>query len=293
MFQIVSDGSCDFSDNEVAANNIKVVPFYITFDSEIFHREGVELMRDDFIKRITTDKNLFPKTSQPNPQDYIDAYEPFLKEGKDILSVSISSKLSGSHASAVLAIEMLQDEYPDRKIMLLDSLSASLGQGIILREIIKMREAGLSLEKTMENAKRIVASTSVYFTLETLEYLKKGGRVGPTTAFVGGILGLKPILQVVEGQVSQLDNVRGRKKALELIEEALVEALKGEVDKVSIAIGHILSADDANTLQNAIESALEIKITNPICDVGATIATHTGPGALAFAYCRTYESLAG
>ena len=291
MFQIVSDGSCDFSTGEAASSKVEVVPFYITLDGEHFQREGIELKREEFIDRITTDKNLFPKTSQPNPQDYIDVYEPYLKEGKDILTVTISSKLSGSHRSAVLAIQMMQEEYPDRKILLLDSLSASLGQGIILREVIKMRDAGLSIDETLENAKKIVASTSVYFTLETLDYLKKGGRVGPTTAFVGSVLGLKPILHVVEGQVSQLDNVRGRKKALELIEEALVEALKDQTDKVSIVVGHILCEGDVISLHSSIESALKTKITNPICDVGATIATHTGPGALAFAYCRTYESL--
>ena len=291
MFQIVSDGSCDFSSSEVASKEVKVVPFYLTFDGESFLREGVEIIKEDFIERIASERNLFPKTSQPSPQDYIDVFEPSLREGVDILSVSISSKLSGSYASAVMAKNMMQEEYPNRKIMLLDSLSASLGQGIIIREIVRMREAGLSLEETMEKAERIVASTSLYFTLETLDYLKKGGRVGPTTAFVGGLLGLKPILQVVEGQVTQLDNVRGRKKALELIEEALVEALKGMADKVSIAIGHIMRSDDAISLLNAIESSLSIKISNPVCDVGATIATHTGPGALAFAYCKTYESV--
>ena len=291
MFQIISDGSCDFSKEEVASSKIEVVPFYIALDGEHFQREGIELQRDEFINLIKTEKKLFPKTSQPNPQDYIDVFEPHLKEGRDILTVTISSKMSGSQSSALLATQMMQDEYPDRKILLLDSLSASLGQGIIIREILKMRDAGLSVEEALENGKRIVASTSCYFTLETLDYLKKGGRVGPTTAFVGSVFGLKPILHVVDGQVFQLDNVRGRKKSLELIKEALVEALKDEVDKVSIVIGHILSKVDASNLYNSIESALKTKITNPICEVGATIATHTGPGALAFAYCRTYESL--
>jgi len=291
MFQIISDSGCDFTREEVQAYNIDVVPFYITFDEGVSLREGVDISHADYFQRLLDDKRLFPKTSQPNPQDYLDIYTPHLMAGKDILVLTISSKLSGSYASAKIAAEVAKEEYPERTITVVDSLSGSVGQGLILREIINMRDAGFTLDKAAEVAEKVIKTTQVYFTLDNLEYLKKGGRVGPTTALVGGILGLRPILYLVDGNVSQLDNVRGKKKALKLIEEAMVEALKDEKQNIRLSIGHILSEDDAVTLKTNIDDALDISSPNPITSVGATIGTHAGPGALAFAYCKKYQAV--
>jgi len=290
MFQIVSDGSCDFSNEEVKQHNVDIVPFYISFDHVNYLKEGVDISKEDYFKRLVSEKGLFPKTSQPNPQDYIDICAPHLEDGEDIIILTISSKLSGSHNSATLAVDILKEDYPDRKIVLLDSLNGSVSQGLILREIIKMRDAGYTLNETARLAGKVIKTTRVYFTLDSLEYLRRGGRVGPTTALVGGILGLRPILQLEDGQVSQLDNVPGKKKALKLIEEAMIDALQDEAQNISLSIGHILSEEDALSFKANTETALGVKITNPITEVGATIGTHAGPGALAFAYCRKYDA---
>lgn len=291
MYQIISDGGCDFSPEEVKECGISVVPFYVSFDQVNYMKEGVDITKEEYFDRLKSEKTLFPKTSQPNPQDYIDVFTPFLDEGKDIFLLTISSKLSGSYASAVLALDMLSEDYPDRTIKLVDSLSVTIGQGLILRNIIKMRDAGYSLEELVEGAEKIIKSTHIYFTLSTLEYLKRGGRIGPTTALVGGILGLSPILQVENGEVSQLDNVRGRKRALQLIEEAMVDALKDEVDNINMSIGHIVCEDDAVAFKANTEAALNIKIPNPITEIGVTVGSHAGPGALAFAYCKKYDKV--
>jgi DegV family protein with EDD domain len=213
-----------------------------------------------------------------------------LKAGCDIISVTISSKLSGSYNSAALAAGMLKEDFPERTVAVLDSLNASVGQGLILREIIKMRDTGYSLDETLRFAKKIIKTARVYFTLDSLEYLKRGGRIGPTTALVGGILGLRPILHLEEGQILQLDNVRGKKHAFRLIGEAIVDALKDETKNINLSIGHILSENDASAFKANTENALGIEIKNPITGVGAAIGTHTGPGALAFAYCKKYET---
>ena len=291
MYKIISDGGCDFSKEEENMYGVSVIPFYITFDGTTFLKEGIDITKDDYFNRLLTEKNLYPKTSQPNPQDYIDMYTPYLKAGRDILSLTISSKLSGSHASATIAADILKEEYPNRTITIMDSLNVSIGQSLILREIIKMRDAGYTLEKTVKMAEKVRSTTKVYFTLDSLEYLKKGGRVGPTTAFVGGILGLRPILQVEEGQVTQLDNVRGKARAVKLMEEAAVAALSDEKQNISINVGHILSEADAVNFRANTETALDIKITNPITGIGATIGTHAGPGALGFAYCKKYDAI--
>ena len=291
MYKIFSDGGCDFSKTEAARYNIEIVPFYITFDGETFLKEGVDITIDDYFNRIMSDKSLHPKTSQPSPQDYIDMYTPYLQAGRDIFTLTISSKLSGSYASATLAADMLKEDFPERTIVIIDSQNVCIGQGLILREIIKMRDAGYNLQKTAEMARKVMETTHVYFTLDTLEYLKRGGRVGPTTAFVGGILGLRPILQVENGQVSQLDNVRGKARALKLMEEAMIDALSGNQESLNLSIGHILNKGEATTFKANTEKALGVKLSNPITDIGAAIGTHAGPGAIAFAYCRKYDAI--
>jgi len=291
MYQLISDGGCDFSESEVKEHNITIVPFYISFDQENYLMEGRDITKDEYFDRLVSEKKLFPKTSQPSPQDYIDKFQPFLEAGQDIILLTISSKLSGSYASAVIASDMLREDFPDRTIAMIDSLNVSVGQGLILREMIKMRDAGFSLEDNVRITEQVRGSAKVYFTLTTLEYLKKGGRVGPTTALVGGILGLSPILQVEDdGSVAQLDNVRGRKVALKLIEEAMVHALKDEVQNIEISIGQIQREDEAATFKKSAEAALDTEISNPITCIGVTIGTHAGPGALAFGYCRKFNA---
>lgn len=292
MFQLISDGGCDFTKEEAQKYNIDIVPFYVTFDGETHLKEGVDITKEDFFKRLSTEKNLFPKTSQPTPQDYIDVYEPHLKAGKNLISLTISSKLSGTYNSATLAASILKEDYPNRTIIVIDSLNCAIGQGLILRELIKMRDNGIVITKAADITKKVIETTKIYFTLDSLEYLRRGGRVGPTTAFVGGILGLRPILHIVDGAVEQLESVQGKKKVLQLIEDGIVDALKDDLQNVNMSIGHILSKDDAITLKASLEKALGTKITNPIAEIDATIGTHAGPGALAIAYCKKYEALA-
>ena len=291
MFQIISDGGCEFTKAEAQQYNINIIPFYVTFDQEIYLKEGVDITKEEYFLRLKENKKLFPKTAQPSPQDFIDAYTPHLKSGKDILTLTISSKFSGTYNSATLAAKTLQTDYPDRTIIVVDSLNCAMGQGLILREIIKMRDNNLSITKAAELAEKVLNTTKIYFTLDSLEYLKRGGRVGPTTALIGGILGLRPVLHLVNGTVEQLESVRGKAKVLKLMEEGIVNALKTEVPDINVCVGHILSEEEATTFKVQLESALGVTIDTPVTEVGATIGTHAGPGALAVAYCKKYEVL--
>jgi len=290
MFKIVSDGGCDFTPEEVQKHDVGIVPFYVTLDQENYLKEGVDISKEEFFKHMQEDKDLFPKTSQPNPQDYADAYRPQLEAGKDIISLTISSKVSGTYNSATLAADLMHEEFPDRKIMVIDSLNAAMGQNLILHEIIKMRDQGYSLSETAKIAEKVLQTTKTYYTLDTLDYLKKGGRVGPTTALVGGVLGLRPVLHMVDGSVEQLESVRGRKKVLQLMNDGIAAVLKDDIEDVEICIGHILCETDAIAFKENLEKSIDVAITNPIVEVGATIGSHTGPGALAVAYCKKFES---
>jgi len=291
MFKIISDAGCEFTTTEAKQFNVDIIPFYITFDGINHIKAGADFSKEEYFNRLVNEKDLFPKTSQPTPQDYIDMYTPHLEAGMDILSFTISSKLSGTNNSARLAASMLEAEYPNRKITVVDSLNASIGQGLILREIIKMRDAGHTLNEAVTMAAEVIKSAHVYLTVDTLEYLKRGGRIGPTTALVGGILGLKPILQLQDGEVSQLDSVRGRKRVMKLMEDGMVAALSNDKDNVSLCFGHIRSSEDANAFKQSSEAALGVKSNLPTVEIGVTIGTHAGPGAFGFAYCKKYECL--
>lgn len=290
MFQIISDSGCDFSEKEAKENGVTIVPFYISLDGENYLKEGIDIKKDDYFKMLIENKKLFPKTSQPSPADYIDVMTPSLEKGEDIIILTVSSFLSGSNQSAVSAAKLLEEQYPQRQIIVIDSLNGCIGQGIILREIIRMKKNGLDTLKTKEVAEKIIKNTRIYFTLDSLEYLKKGGRIGPASAMVGGILNLRPILYVEEGKVASLEKVRGKKNAFKLMKEALIEALREEKTNIVFSIGHILSLEDALEFKDAIEKALEITIETDITEVGPAIGTHIGPGALAFAYCKKYEN---
>ncbi|MCL2350229.1 MAG: DegV family protein [Defluviitaleaceae bacterium] len=289
MFQIISDSGCDFTNAEAKQHNVDIIPFFVSFDEKTFLKEGVDISKEEYFERLVADKSILPKTSQPNPQDCIDFYEPHLKQGKDLIVLTISSKLSGTNNSAMLAANMIEDDYPDRKVIVIDSLNGSAGQNLILREIIKMRDAGYSIDKTAECAQEIIKTTKLYFTPGNLEFLKRGGRVGSTTALVGGILGLHPILHLVDGAVDQLDSVRGKKK-FQLLEDGAIAALKGSEKDVSICIGHIFNDELAGNFKANIEKALGVNIDTPISTVGAAIGSHIGPGSLVIAYCKKYET---
>ena len=291
MFKIISDSACDFSEKEAKEQNIQLIPFYISLDGETFLKEGVDIQKKEYFEKLRSDKKLFPKTSQPSPQDYIDALTPHLSNGEDVLVFTISSHLSGSNQSAVNASKILGEEFPQRQIIIIDSLSGCIGQGIILREIIRMRDAGLDVLKAKEITEKIIKDTTdIYFTPDTLEYLKKGGRIGAASALVGGLLNLRPILHILNGKAEPLDKVRGRKNAMKIMKETLTKVLGEEKNSFNVSVGHILSEPEALEFKSSIEETLEIKIDNPLTDVGATVGTHIGPGALAVSYCKKYES---
>ncbi|MCL2526091.1 MAG: DegV family protein [Coriobacteriia bacterium] len=291
MFHIVSDSGCDWSQDQAKALGVDVVPFYLTFDEQTFLKEGICISNADYFARLQEDKTVFPKTSQPSPQDFIEVYQPQLEAGKDIIVVTISSKTSGTFNSANLAAEMLASDYPERSIFVIDSMTGSVGEALIIKELIKMRDKGYDAQRASQLAEAVKETTKTYFTLDTLDYLKRGGRVGSTTALVGGVLGLRPVLHMVDGSIEQLESVRGRKKVLKMLEEGIEAALKEEAQDVELSVGHILCAEEAAQLKANFEKALAVEFDHDITPVGAAIGTHTGPGALAVAYCIRHEAL--
>jgi DegV family protein with EDD domain len=161
----------------------------------------------------------------------------------------------------------------------------------MIKEMLKMKEDGYTLDEVFEGAQKLVASARLYLIVDTVDYLRRGGRVGPTTALVGSALKLCPILDLKEGAWDQLDTVRGKKKALRLLDEALVHVLDGKMQDIYLSVGHVLNEKETLAFTADLEKALGVTDVS-VREIGAPFGTHTGPGALLVFYCKKYEALA-
>lgn len=223
-----------------------------------------------------------PTTSQVNPQDARAVFEPYLKEGKDILHIAFSSGLSGTYNSSRIAAEELIEEYPDRKIIVVDSLAASLGQGLLVYLAAEKKEQGEDLEAVAKWAEENKLHMVHLFTVDDLNHLYRGGRVSKTTAVVGSLLNIKPVLHVDnEGKLIAIGKVRGRKKALQELVKLMDEKIGSYHDKChTIFISHGDCESDAQYLAEKVKEKYQINtiIMNQVC---ATIGAHSGPGTMA------------
>lgn len=223
-----------------------------------------------------------PTTAQVNPEEARLLFEPYLKEGKDILHIAFSSGLSGTYNSCRIAVEELREEYPDRIITIIDSLAASLGQGLLVYLTQKLKEEGADMQTAAEWAENHRKNIVHLFTVDDLNHLYRGGRVSKTTAVLGGMLNIKPILHVDdEGKLIPIGKVRGRKKSILELASLMDEKLGSHKDTCdTIFISHGDCLEDAKILAEKIKARYQIN-TEIINYVGSVIGAHSGPGTLA------------
>lgn len=288
-FKIISDSSCDFEPSLAKEKNVDIVPFYITFEQSSYLKEGIDIQSNDFYSRLINE-NLFPKTSLPSVQDYINVYRPYLEQGEDILCLCISSLLSGSYQSATNAANILLEEFPNRKISIIDTMQATFGQSLIVLESVKMRDANFTLEKTTEIINEIKKTTTVIFTVDTLEYLQKGGRIGKATALAGSLLNIKPILLLKDGEIHSFSKARGKKKAITSVIDIFLERIGNNKDDYEFIVGHTFVPEEANTLVSKLINDYNMDISYPLINAGVTVGTHVGPGGIGLAFIKKYDT---
>lgn len=219
------------------------------------------------------------KTSAINTQTFKDAFEALLKEGKDVLYIGFSSGLSTTYNSAASAADMLAKEYSDNKVVVVDSLGASAGLGLLVKLAVDEKNSGKSIDEVAAFVEDIKLKMCHWFTVEDLVYLKRGGRISPTLAFVGNMLGIKPVLHVDdEGHLVNVTKVRGRKPSIAALADKYTELADESYGKVYISHGDCLA--DAEYLASLIEKKHGVK-TEIITYVGSVIGAHSGPGTLA------------
>ena len=223
-----------------------------------------------------------PTTAQVNPENAKALLEPYLKEGKDILHIAFSSALSGTYNSCRIAAEELMEDYPDRKIIVVDSLGASLGQGLLVYLAQEKKEQGEDMETVAKWAEENRLHMVHLFTVNDLNHLYRGGRISRTTAVVGSMLNIKPVLHVDnDGKLTAIGKVRGRKKSLQELVKLMDEKIGSYHDTCyTIFISHGDCEEDANYVAEKVKEKYQIN-TIIMNQVGATIGAHSGPGTMA------------
>lgn len=291
-YQIFSDSSCDMPKELLQLHNINLVPFYVTFDLENYYRENKEISNEVFYKNLI-ENNVFPKTSLPSVEDYINHFEPVIQEGKGVLCLCLTHKFSGSYQSAVNAQIILLEKYPDAKIHIVDSIQATGGQGILLLQAAYMREAGYSIEENVSKLDEIKPTARIMFTVDTLEYLQKGGRIGKVASLAGTMLNLKPMIQLKEGELIPYSNIRGRNKSLQKIlfmTEEYFQETGEKYEDYDFCLANATTPEDTSYVKEELEKLIGRKITYPYFQIGVTIGTYTGPGAVGVCFVKKYNA---
>lgn len=276
---IMTDSSCDLPLEIVNDLEISVLPLSLVIDDKKYYNylDERDITFSEFYKLMRNKKT--SKTSAVNPSDFVNEMEKFLKQGKDILYLGFSSGLSCTYNNANTAVDQLLKIYPDRKIYTVDTLCASLGQGLLVYLTAMEKQKGKSIEELRDFAENIKLKVCHWFTVEDLYHLKRGGRISSSTAVIGSMLGIKPILNVDDiGKLINVSKVRGRKASInELFNKVKENAIIPSQQTVFISHGDCL--DDANYLADLLKKELNVKEVI-INYVGPVIGTHSGPGTM-------------
>jgi DegV family protein with EDD domain len=278
MIKIVIDSTSYLPEDLLRQYDIRVVPLNVHFGAERVFREGVDLTPAQFYKMLA-ESPVLPTTSQPSPGQFHDVFADLTGAGHQVVCIVISSGLSGTYRSAVDAQRML----PDADIVVIDSYSVAGGLGLMALTAAQMASAGHAMEEIVARLEQMKQDTRVYFVVDTLEYLQKGGRIGTAAALIGTLLQVKPILVIHEGIVQPLDKVRNKRKALRRLLEVF-ESQATPDQPVMCMLMHAQAADEANSLASEVQKHLRCEQIITV-EVGAVVGTHAGPGVVGGAIC--------
>lgn len=287
-YVIITDSTCDLTPELIEELDIVVIPMEFTMaEGEVYknYPDGRELGFQAFYDRVRAGAQ--PKTNQINAATYMEVAAPYLDKGQDVLILAFSSALSGTYQSSVLAVEELREKYPDRQIYTVDTLSASMGEGLLIYHAAKKREEGLSISELAHWVEENRLRLCHWFTVDDLNHLKRGGRVSSAAALFGTILGIKPVLHVDDaGRLIPREKVRGRRSSLEALAKHMRETIDPAEGEQTIFISHGDCEQDVKYLIDLIREQVPVKEIK-VGYIGPVIGAHSGPGTVAVFYLGT------
>ena len=276
-YKIITDSGCDFTQEKYAELGLAVAPLMVNFRGESYPDRNDESLKDLYAGLRAGEVST---TAAVNPEQWAEAIEPVLKANEDVLVLAFSSGLSTSYQSAEIAAGDLREQYPDRTILVVDSLCASLGQGLLAYYACKKRDEGLGLQELYQWLLNNRLHLCHWFPVDDLMYLKRGGRINAATAIMGTMLSIKPVLHVDdEGHLVNVGKARGRRASIQAMAKKVGELAEG-YDNSVMFISHGDCPEDAEYLRSLLESQYGVKEVY-INYVGAVIGSHSGPGTLA------------
>ena len=282
-FVILTDSSADLGADMVQQLDVQVLPLSFSMGQQIYHNypDNREIDPHAFYQLLRQGE--VATTSAVNVAQYTDALEPLLQAGKDVLVLAFSSGLSTTYNSSRIAVEELSEKYPERKLYTVDTLCASLGQGLLVYLAAKLRSEGRSIEEVRDWAEENKLHMCHQFTVDDLHFLKRGGRISATTAVVGSMLQIKPVLHVDnEGHLINIAKARGRQASLKALVDKMEKTAIDPANQV-VFISHGDCLEDAHTVEKMVKERFGVKEVY-INYVGPVIGAHSGPGTLALFY---------
>ncbi|MCS6800752.1 MAG: DegV family protein [Chloroflexota bacterium] len=273
VVRIVTDSTSDLPKDLAQSLGIEVVPLKVLFGEETL-RDGIDIDEQSFYRRLVASKTN-PTTSQPTPGEFEEVYRRLGASGDPICVITISSKLSGTYSSAITAKGMVE---PDLRVEVVDSLLVSMALGLVAIRAAKAAQSGASLEECVAIAKETSAKTEILFLVDTLEYLRRGGRIGGARAFLGTLLNIKPILGLKDGEVTAVERARTRQRGIDRLYEWA--AAKTGVSALCVLASPPL--DDAKTLAGRLRAHFaDVPLYEGV--LGPVVGTHAGPGVVGVA----------
>lgn len=276
--KIIVDSASDISLEDAKKLGIEMLSIAVTFEDKEYY-DGIDLLPNDFYEKLVRSKKL-PKTSQITPFRFEDKIEKLINQGDEVIVITLSSKLSNTYTNAMMACEKFKG-----KAFAIDSLSVAAGERLLCLYALELINKGLLINEIVDRLNEVKNKITIIAALDTLTYLKKGGRISATTAFAGELLSIKPIVSVIDGEVKMIDKARGTKKVHKLIDDLVNN--NGGINQ-NYPCFFIYSGVDDSNLSKYLESSKISELTKnySICQIGSTIGTHIGPGAVGIIFIK-------
>ena len=293
MYKIVSDSACDLSKEYLEKHDVTIVPLSVSFDGETYYRDGVDITRDECYQRMVDDPKLFPKTSLPSVESYADVFRSFVEQGFPVVCFTITTLFSGSYNSAMNAKSLVEEDYPDANICVIDSKQNTVTQALLIDQFVRMLEDGLSFEQAMSKLDALMASARIFFTVGSLDYLKMGGRIGKVATAATGKLGVKPVIIMKDGDIGLGGIGRNRNKLKNSVLQVAKKYLdENNKDNFIVSVGYGYDKEEGFQFMNEVESTLDVKLDSETnVAIGIVSAVHTGPYPIGLGVIRKYETL--
>lgn len=298
-YQIITDGSWDMGSDIASKLDVKVIPFYISWEEGIYKKEVEDVSVREIYEYMTNHPESMLHTSLPAVTDISSVFEEYAKQELDIVYFSVSSKFSGAYNAAMIARDMILETYPNIRIAVIDSKQATLEQGLIVQEAALARNREMDFDTLVSECDRIIETSRIFFSVSNLDYLIKGGRVGKLAGISANVLNLNPMIYLSEGELQTAGVVRGRKKARQKAASMLIEyvaALGKCPEDFTFIIGYGYDIEEGEILRELFFEKMHDRWPDYNTDIvraqiGATIGVHTGPTPIGYGIVEKIKDL--